>query len=180
MTADDTWNCEGAGGRCDETSSKSKKSAKSTKATEGDADDAVNCSTHDDCSDLYPEQLDDNWIAVTDDKKPKKKSSSGSNVAKALKALKADNDNPMTADDTWDCEGAGGRCDETSSDSKKSAKSTKATKATETPETDDSTKTNDSWHNHKHSTSCVSDSDCSSEYTCEQGQCMPYQPDKSS
>merc|ERR1719331_1997199 len=177
MTADDTWNCEGAGGRCDETSSKSKKSAKSTKATEGDADDAVNCSTHDDCSDLYPEQLDDNWIAVTDDKKPKKKSSSGSNVAKALKALKADNDNPMTADDTWNCEGAGGRCDETSSDSKKSAKSTKATKATAS---DDDTKTNNSWHEHKHSDKCISDSDCSSEYTCEQGQCVVYQPDKSS
>ena len=42
---------------------------------------------------------------------------------------------------------------------------------------DDTTKTNNEWHEHKHSSSCVSDSDCDSEYTCEQGQCMPYQPD---
>ena len=42
---------------------------------------------------------------------------------------------------------------------------------------DDTTKTNNEWHEHKHSSSCVSDSDCESEYTCEQGQCMTYQPD---
>ena len=42
---------------------------------------------------------------------------------------------------------------------------------------DDTTKTNEEWHEHKHSSKCVSDSDCSSEYTCEQGQCMTYQPD---
>merc|ERR1711918_143887 len=48
-------------------------STKKAGATESGSDDAVNCSTHDDCSDLYPEQLDDNWLAVTDDKKPKKK-----------------------------------------------------------------------------------------------------------
>merc|ERR1712185_753578 len=149
----------GAGGRCDtstdskKTTKKTTKSTKKASSTESGSDDAVNCSTHDDCSDLYPEQLDDNWLAVTDDKKPKKKTSSGSSVAKAAKALKADNDNPMTADDTWDCEGAGGRCDETSSDSKKSAKSTKATKATAS---DDDTKTNNSWHEHKHSDKCIS------------------------
>merc|ERR1712046_207290 len=92
-------------------------------ATESGSDDAVNCSTHDDCSDLYPDQLDDNWLAVTDDKKPKKKS-----------------------------------VDSTAS-------------------TDDDTSRTNTWHKHAHSSSCVSDSDCSSEYTCEQGQCMPYQPD---
>ena len=42
---------------------------------------------------------------------------------------------------------------------------------------DDTTKTNEEWHEHKHSSKCVSDSDCSSEYTCEQGQCVVYQPD---
>merc|ERR1719198_2521483 len=42
--------------------------------------------------------------------------------------------------------------------------------------TDDTTKTNE-WHKHAHSTTCVSDEDCSSKYTCENGQCMPYQPD---
>ena len=133
-TADDTWNCMGAGGRCDESSdssSSSKKTTKSTKATgatESGSDDAVNCSTHDDCSDLYPDQLDDNWLAVTDDKKKK----NGNNAKKALAA-----------------------------------------------ETDDTTKTN-VWHHHAHSTTCVSDEDCSSKYTCENGQCMPYQPDTSS
>merc|ERR1711988_1239190 len=138
MTADDTWDCQGAGGRCDESSessksSKSTKSEKKTGATESGADDAVNCSTHDDCSDLYPGQLDDNWLAVTDDKKPKKKSSSGSNVAKAAKSLKADNDNPMTADDEWNCQGASGRCDESSSTSTTSSKSkSKAAKGTKT------------------------------------------------
>ena len=43
---------------------------------------------------------------------------------------------------------------------------------------DDTTKTNEEWHEHKHSSKCVSDSDCSSEYTCEQGQCVVYQPDR--
>jgi len=42
---------------------------------------------------------------------------------------------------------------------------------------DDTTKTNE-WHHHAHSTTCISDSDCSSKYTCESGQCMPYQPDQ--
>merc|ERR1712227_457604 len=42
--------------------------------------------------------------------------------------------------------------------------------------TDDTTKTN-VWHHHAHSTTCVSDEDCSSKDTCENGQCMPYQPD---
>ena len=42
--------------------------------------------------------------------------------------------------------------------------------------TDDTTKTNE-WHKHAPSTTCVSDEDCSSKYTCENGQCMPYQPD---
>merc|ERR1719364_163043 len=107
-TADDTWNCMGAGGRCDSSSdsssssSKSKKSAKSTKATEAGSDDAVNCSTHDDCSDLYPDQLDDNWLAVTDDKKPK----SSNGAKKASKALAKEQNNPYTADDTWNCMGA--------------------------------------------------------------------------
>merc|ERR1712146_172028 len=141
MTADDEWNCQGASGRCDEstststsTSSKSKsKAAKGTKATASGSDDAVNCSTHDDCSDLYPEQLDDNWLAVTDDKKPSKK-------GKASKATKVE--------------------------------------AVESG-TDDTTKTN-VWHHHAHSTTCVSDEDCSSEYTCESGQCVPYQPDAKS
>merc|ERR1719164_274816 len=74
-TADDTWNCMGAGGRCSEESSsdsssttKKSKGAEGTKTTDSGSDDAVNCSTHDDCNDLYPDQLDDNWLAVTDDK----------------------------------------------------------------------------------------------------------------
>merc|ERR1711988_1488597 len=104
------------------------------KATEAGSDDAVNCSTHDDCSDLYPDQLDDNWLAVTDDKKPK----SSNGAKKVSKALAKEQNNPYTADDTWNCMGAGGRCDESSdssstssksSKSKKSAKSTKATAA---------------------------------------------------
>merc|ERR1719446_1753181 len=124
-TADDTWNCMGAGGRCSEESSsdssstssttKKSKGAEGTKSTDSEdsgADDAVNCSTHDDCNDLYPDQLDDNWLAVTDDKK--KKSGSGSGK-KATKALYAENNNPYTADDTWNCMGAGGRCSEESS-----------------------------------------------------------------
>merc|ERR1711908_64567 len=120
------------GGRCDSSSdsTSSKKTTKSEKkvgATASGSDDAVNCSTHDDCSDLYPEQLDDNWLAVTDDKKPKKKTQVNA-VASG---------------------------------------------------TDDTTKTNE-WHHHAHSTTCVSDEDCSSKYTCESGQCMPYQPDASS
>merc|ERR1719230_222185 len=131
MTADDEWNCQGASGRCDEsstsTASKSKsKSTKGTKSTEAGSDDAVNCSTHDDCNDLYPDQLDDNWLAVTDDKKPNKQAKS---AAKAAKALKADNDNPMTADDEWNCQGASGRCDESSTSSKSKSKS-KSTKGT--------------------------------------------------
>merc|ERR1719198_665888 len=142
MTADDEWNCQGASGRCDEssststtTSSKSKsKATKGTKATASGSDDAVNCSTHDDCNDLYPDQLDDNWLAVTDDKKPSKKTSEAAKAAKAAKALKADNDNPMTADDEWNCQGASGRCDSSSStsttSSKSKSKSTKGTKAT--------------------------------------------------
>merc|ERR1711918_193738 len=100
-----------------------KKTTQSTKkagATESGSDDAVNCSTHDDCSDLYPEQLDDNWLAVTDDKKPKKKH--GSTAA--------------------------------------------------TASTDDDTTRENVWHKHAHSTTCVSDEDCSSKYTCENGQCM--------
>merc|ERR1711918_66000 len=118
----------GAGGRCDESSDSSasskKKTTKSTKkagSTEAGSDDAVNCSTHDDCSDLCPDQLDDNWLAVTDDKKPSKKLAVASG-------------------------------------------------------TDDTTKTN-VWHHHAHSSTCVSDEDCSSEYTCESGQCVVYQPD---
>merc|ERR1711988_896217 len=149
MTADDTWDCQGAGGRCDESSesSKSKKSTKSEKdtgATESGSDDAVNCSTHDDCSDLYPGQLDDNWLAVTDDKKPKKKSGSGS-VAKASKELKAETDDDEYAATDDDDMGRG-----------------------------------TVWHKHSHSTTCKSDDDCSSKYTCESGQCVPYQPDASS
>merc|ERR1711865_781672 len=35
----------------------------------------------------------------------------------------------------------------------------------------------DSWHQHKASTSCVSDEDCSNKYLCTQGSCVPYQPD---
>merc|ERR1711998_706453 len=136
-TADDTWNCEGAGGRCTEESSsdsmgttKKSKGAEGTKTTDSGSDDAVNCSTHDDCNDLYPDQLDDNWLAVTDDKK--KSSGSGSGAKVEAKAVD-----------------------------------------------DDTTKTNE-WHHHAHSTTCISDSDCSSKYTCESGQCMPYQPDTSS
>merc|ERR1719446_750579 len=129
-TADDTWNCMGAGGRCSESSStdssstesttKKSKGAEGTKSTDSEdsgADDAVNCSTHDDCNDLYPDQLDDNWLAVTDDKK--KKSGSGSGAKVEAKAVD-----------------------------------------------DDTTKTNE-WHHHAHSTTCISDSDCSSKYTCE-------------
>merc|ERR1719453_1016319 len=146
MTADDEWNCQGASGRCDEsssststsTSSKSKsKATKGTKATASGSDDAVNCSTHDDCNDLYPDQLDDNWLAVTDDKKPTTKAQKeAAKAAKAAKALKADNDNPMTADDEWNCQGASGRCDESSTTSssktsKSEKKSTKGTKSTD-------------------------------------------------
>merc|ERR1712185_896421 len=98
-------------------------STKKAGATESGSDDAVNSSTHDDCSDLYPEQLDDNWLAVTDDKKPKKSSDNkATKVSTASKALKADNANPYTADGTWNCMGAGGRCDESSTDSKKTTK----------------------------------------------------------
>merc|ERR1719181_581019 len=53
----------------------------------------------------------------------------------------------MTADDTVDRQGGGGRCDE-------------ETEAIA-------------------STSCVSDEDCSNKYLCEQGSCVPYQPDTS-
>ena len=35
----------------------------------GNPDDAVNCAG-DDCDDLYPNQLDDNWVAVTDETNP--------------------------------------------------------------------------------------------------------------
>merc|ERR1712185_297216 len=63
---------------------------------------------------------------------------------------------------------------------KKPNKKSKATKASNVEAvesgTDDTTKTNE-WHHHAHSTTCVSDEDCSSEYTCESGQCVPYQPD---
>ena len=107
MTADDTVDCQGGGGRCEEAKDAKASTEKKSKAAEEGGDDAVNCSTHDDCSDLYPNQLDDNWIAVTDDKKPSKKSAKST-----TKALKADNDNPMTADDTVDCQGGGGRCEE--------------------------------------------------------------------
>merc|ERR1719364_436810 len=64
-TADDTWNCMGAGGRCDESSDSSskKKTAKSEKKN-------------------------------------------GDN-SKKVKALAAAQNNPYTADDTWNCMGAG-------------------------------------------------------------------------
>merc|ERR1711988_1462817 len=45
--------------------------------------------------------------------------------------------------------------------------------------TDDATREN-TWHKHAHSTECKSDDDCSSKYTCESGECVPYQPDASS
>ena len=83
MTADDTVDCQGGGGRCEEAKDAKASTEKKSKAAEEGGDDAVNCSTHDDCSDLYPNQLDDNWIAVTDDKKPSKKSSTTSSAKAA-------------------------------------------------------------------------------------------------
>merc|ERR1711998_136175 len=112
---------------------KKSKGAEGTKTTDSGSDDAVNCSTHDDCNDLYPDQLDDNWLAVTDDKKKK---SSGSGSGSKTKALDAANNNPYTADDTWNCEGAGGRCSESSSSTDSSSTTKKSKGAEGTKSTD--------------------------------------------
>merc|ERR1711998_405454 len=128
---------------------KKSKGAEGTKSTDSGSDDAVNCSTHDDCNDLYPDQLDDNWLAVTDDKK-KKSSGSGSGskkVAKATKALDAANNNPYTADDTWNCEGAGGRCtEESSSDSSSTTKKSKGAEGTKSTDSGSDDAVNCSTH----------------------------------
>merc|ERR1719231_1732563 len=77
-------------------------------------------------------------------------------------------------------DGSGGTCDADDDDTTKpSDDATTKVKKDAAAVDDDTTKTNE-WHHHAHSTTCISDSDCSSKYTCESGQCMPYQPDAAS